>query len=120
MRRSAGSPCLVAAPGELLNDLVRLGPVASSHGGRMKKLESVPDPVCFAAAGIFGGQLVRLVGSTFQVTEWVGLGIAVIAVVLLIGGTAVGWILAAFWAFSAVSGPFVFGSPIWIGVVGLV
>ncbi|HEX4308045.1 MAG TPA: hypothetical protein VHZ54_18560 [Solirubrobacterales bacterium] len=86
----------------------------------MTKWESVPDPVFLAAAAIVGGQLGRFVDTSFQPTEWVGVGIAVIAVLLLIGGTRAGWIVAAFWAASAVSGPFVFGSAVWIGVVGLV
>jgi hypothetical protein len=86
----------------------------------MTKCESVPDPVFLAAVAIMGGQLGRFVETSFQPTEWVGVGIAVIAVLLLIGGMRAGWIVAAFWAASAVSGPFVFGSPIWIGVVGLV
>ena len=86
----------------------------------MTKWESVPDPVFLAAAAIVGGQLGRLVETSFQPTEWVGVGIAVLAGLLLTGGVRAGWFLAAFWAASAVSGPFVFGSPIWIGVVGLV
>jgi hypothetical protein len=86
----------------------------------MTKWESVPDPVFLAAVAIVGGQLGRLVETSYQPTEWVGVGIAVIAVLLLIDGMRAGWIVAAFWAASAVSGPFVFGSPIWIGVVGLV
>jgi hypothetical protein len=86
----------------------------------MTKWESVPDPVWLAALGIVGGEVIHLAVSSFPATDLVGIGIAAGAAVLLIRGSVAGWILAAFWAASEVSAPFVFGAPIWVGVVGLV
>lgn len=85
----------------------------------MTKSESVPDPVWLAVMGITGGQVIQLAESSFRAADLLGLGIAAGAAFLLIRGTAAGWILAAFWAASEASAPFVFGAPIWFGVVGI-
>jgi len=85
----------------------------------MTKAERIPDSIWLAAVGIVGSQVIQLAMSSFRAVDLVGLGIAAGAAVLLIRGASAGWILAAFWAASEVSAPFVFGSADWIAVIGL-
>jgi hypothetical protein len=81
--------------------------------------ENIPDTVWAAGAAIVGGGLFVLVGRSFHAEGLLSLGLVIATALLLLRGTAVGWWLAMFWAVANSSAPFVFGSPIWIAVVGL-
>jgi hypothetical protein len=76
--------------------------------------------VLLAAFASIAAQFCLLVASSLQASALLGLGLSLGVAVLLFRGAILGWLLAAFWAASALSAPFVFASPFWVGVSGAI
>jgi hypothetical protein len=79
-----------------------------------------PGAVVVAGVAACLCQIGQLLTVSFHAVALIGAGVTVLGVLLLVAASPVGWYLMMFWAAAAVAGPFVFASPKWAVLAGVV